>query len=348
MNNQNQLRAMQYVREGMYMTPEFVKKLLDETDLDKYSSIAVLYSVEMLPALKERGVDNVTLVIDNNKKYIKNFCASFGYTAIEYKEVNRIDMKFDLVIGNPPFTLQTKRGDGKLTNKSGVREFLSFSMDVADEVVFVAPCHFCAPIQKESSAWKKLREQMNGFGVEEIRTFEQRKWFPTVSFHNAGIIHLKHGASGQLEDFDSLFGEDIFFEADEYLDTQRGVSKGTYPESEDGKYRVVVRMKNDGSDDFETVRTESIRVVNSDWFVTVQEQSGAAGIKSAIVFDNTKRDWGVASNVHPLYANTEEEAKKIAEWVKTERFNEMLMKVTRGERVVRGGWLKKLPKYDVE
>lgn len=255
------------------------------------------------------------------------------------------NMKFDVVIANPPFTLATKRDDGNLTNRSGVREFLNFAMDVSEEVIFIAPCHFCAPVQRDSSAWKKIRNRMNDFGVVEIRPFDQKKHFPSVSFANAGIIHLRKGAEGKLEQFDDLFGEDVKFDAKEYLDTQRGTSKGTYPEHKNGKTKVVVRMKNDGSEEHEVVYTNSeLRKVQSPWFVAVQEQSGASGIKSAIVFDNTKNDTAIASNIHPLYATSKEDAEKLAEWVTSEKFNEMFMQVTRGERVVRGGWLKKLPK----
>ena len=251
-------------------------------------------------------------------------------------------MMFDVTIGNPPFTLMTEKKGGR-PNKSGVREFLNMAMRISDEVIMISPCHFCAPIQKFSPSWKKLRTSINEFGVHEVRPIDQKKHFPTVTFHNAGIIHLSKSSNKRLEDFDNRFGEDIVFDADEYLDTQRGSAKGTYVESKTGKFNVVVRMKNDGTDVYESVQTDSTRVVKSEWFVTVQEQSGSIGIRSAIVFDNTGRDWGISSNVHPLYAKTKEEAEKLSEWVKSETFNKMLMQVTRGERVLRGGWLKMLP-----
>ena len=338
--NKAQWKALEYMRDGMFVPPELTKKMLQ--GINKKRSIGVAYSFEMLSILHTKGFEDVTLIVEERPmKYMENICTKYGYAVKTIEETK--DMKFNVVLGNPPFTLKTNRGDGKLTNKSGVREFLNMAMEISEEVIMISPCHFCAPIQKSSPHWKILREKMNEFGVQEIMTIDQKKHFPTVSFHNAGIIHLSKSSNRRLEEFDNLFGEDVTFDADEYLDTQRGSSKGTYPESKTGGYNVVVRMKNDGTDDCETVQTDNARVVNSDWFVTVQEQSGAIGIRSAIVFDNTGRDWGVASNVHPLYAKTKEEAEKLSEWVKSETFNKMLMQVTRGERVLRGGWLKMLP-----
>jgi hypothetical protein len=266
---------------------------------------------------------------------------------IQTIDPRQLNMIFDVTLTNPPFTLKTQRSDGKLTNKSGVREFLDLTMDISKEVMMIAPCHFAAPIQRESTIWQGTRQKMNKFGVKSIETFDQKEHFPTVSFANPGIIHLKKGSRGRVEQFDNLFGEDVNFEASEYLNTQRGHSVGSYPEHKNGKVRCIVRMKNDGTNDHESVQTNNdIRRVLAPWFVAVQEQSGAIGIKSAIVFDNRNNDTAVASNIHPLYATSKKDAEQLAKWVKSDKFNEMFMQVTRGERVLRGGWLKKLPKYD--
>lgn len=264
------------------------------------------------------------------------------------KDPRDMKMKFDLVIGNPPFTLQTSRKDGHVTNKSGVKEFLLKSMELGDEIVMISPCHFSAPYKRSESRWIEFRETLNKFGVEEMTTFDQKEHFPNVSFENAGIVHLRKGASNTVEDFDSLFGDELQVDCDEFINTQRGRPWTEMREKQDpnGNRRLIIRMKNDGTEEFEEIQVRDTgTVVKSNWFVAVQEQSGSAGIRSAIVFDNTKRDTIAASNIHPLYAESKEDAEQLAEWVKSDKFNEMFMQVTRGERVVRGGWLKKLPKY---
>jgi len=258
-------------------------------------------------------------------------------------------MKFDIVIGNPPYTMGgAENGKG---SKSAIPAFLYKAMEVGNAVYFTIPAHFATKhsTSMKVKKWVNLRNAMELFGLKDIQAIDQKKFFPDVEFRNASITILERGATRRVEEFVDRFGG---FSAPEGTDgverisTQRGHSIGKdSPELGDvGVMRIVTSVSNDGSGVINIKHIgRRVTPIKSPWCVCIQEQSGL-GIRDAIILDNTAGDVAVTANVYPLHCNTRDEAEQLSIWVKSPRFNELMLQANGGNRLHRVFTLQLLPK----
>jgi len=133
--NKNLWKALEYSRDGMFVPHELTEEILSKTIINKSDKVAVLFSYEMLPSLSDLGVEDVTLIHDTPKKYMRNLCDMYGYKI----EKETKEMKFDLILGNPPFS---KANEGKTAGKKSVNlypEFFKMSLEKSDRVAMIMP-----------------------------------------------------------------------------------------------------------------------------------------------------------------------------------------------------------------
>ena len=164
--NKAHWKALEYMRDGMFVPPELTEQMIK--GIRKKKSVGVAYSFEMLETLHAKGFKDVTLIVEERPmKYIINICSKYGY---EVKTMNEIeDMKFDLVIGNPPY--------GKNANLA--IDFINRAADYSDTLIMVLP-----KTLKKKSAVNRVRDDLHliehvdnpddAFGIESgLRTCNQ-------------------------------------------------------------------------------------------------------------------------------------------------------------------------------
>jgi hypothetical protein len=106
------MKALEYDRNGMFVPPDLTKEIVSKVKVRKNKSILVLFSYEMLPVLKELRYKNVTLGIDKVTPVVYYVAKYYGYNVVNIEDLE--DMKFDVVLGNPPFS---KANEGKTSTR---------------------------------------------------------------------------------------------------------------------------------------------------------------------------------------------------------------------------------------
>mgnify|MGYP003350786463 CR=1 FL=1 len=131
--------------------------MVDKTSLDD-KKILVLFNIEFLQVLvEERKIDpkNIYYIADNELEYLgatKIFKVQsyklneFSVPALK-KWVTGIDMKFDLVFSNPPYTNNV---DIKILNEI---------VDVADEFIIVHPSTWVLDLKGKSKLFNDFKKR---------------------------------------------------------------------------------------------------------------------------------------------------------------------------------------------
>jgi len=187
--NKNLWKALEYSRDGMFVPQALTEELIDKAP---GTSIMVLHSFEMLPVLHDMGFEDVTLVTHETKKYIKNLVTRYDYKMITEEEIG--NMKFDTVIGNPPY---------QSPNASGERNigaplwpvFIGKSMDwLKDDgtLVFVTPATWMT--RAKGGAWK----HMSKYDLTYVCT-DAAHHFPGVGSTFTWFSLVKRRYGGQTE-----------------------------------------------------------------------------------------------------------------------------------------------------
>lgn len=192
--NKSFWKALEYARDGMFVPAELTNEMLDKVSGDK---VLVLYSFEMLPLLHERGYTDVVLVTDNPKKYIRNLVNKYGYEAMTMKELQitmEEDMKFDLVIGNPPFqNPNSNSSSGKLWGR-----FVEFAFESVDEggiVAMITPNSWTkGEVSPQGNG--KLLKLLSGNNTLYVNNRDCGKHFPNVGVTFSYFITQKGNNSG--------------------------------------------------------------------------------------------------------------------------------------------------------
>ena len=130
------MKALEYVRDGMFVPSELTKEIISKMKVGKNKSILVLFSYEMLPVLCELGYGNVTLVVDNVKPVVYHVAKYYGYNVMTFEEIE--EMKFDVVLGNPPYQDTKEDGSRKSKTVNLWSKFISVGMNISKSNGFVA------------------------------------------------------------------------------------------------------------------------------------------------------------------------------------------------------------------
>ena len=127
---EKQLKCLKKFEHVHILDKSFIKKSLSRLDC-KGKSVGVLYSFEILAELNEMGLTDITLIDTDPLK--ATAAKIYGFRFVNSNDFLKGNMKFDLIIGNPPY-----KGGG-FNSKWIYMEFFEKALDSADEVAIIMP-----------------------------------------------------------------------------------------------------------------------------------------------------------------------------------------------------------------
>lgn len=156
--------AETFRKEGKFVTKsitatmpmDLVKSMMSKSRISPADSrVLVMFSVEMAASLKYYGVKNVVIATDVYDDFMRRFVEKyFGYKYITLDEIKEKNMKFDVVLGNPPYS-----GKGNPL----YLQFLNTAMDISSsKVVFLTPAIYLLDQKKENTFYRDMRDRLKG------------------------------------------------------------------------------------------------------------------------------------------------------------------------------------------
>jgi len=159
-----------YLKHSIYHPVELVDEIIENSRLVREAKILVLYNIEFAVSILEDYEDiypqDIYLLHDGDDTVIA-LCSKLGITPITMKELQitmEDDMKFDLVIGNPPFS---SHKEGKQAGKRGKElyiEFYKLALEISETVTMIMP-----------TTDKKVQKKHNERLIETAKVIEYIK-----------------------------------------------------------------------------------------------------------------------------------------------------------------------------
>lgn len=173
------------------------------------TKIAVLYTVEMAMYLSGLGFDDVTIITREHDETIAKNSIVFGYKYILEKEAISKNMKFDCVIGNPPYQSE---GTGK--NRAIYHEFYYLSLNLTNRYIsLITPTNWTL---SNKAQFKDLRQRLATKQVE-IRPLNAQQIFG-VNVDMLGVVTIDISKSATVKQrtsreilFDKIVGKSSLF-----------------------------------------------------------------------------------------------------------------------------------------
>ena len=308
---------------------------LVEYGVPKDAQIGVVDAFLILSThLKENGYTNLVLLenvhsnlTENQDKYynkIQSICKKSGikYYVPPMNNYNRCEMKFDVIIGNPPY----QNGEHNSTTNSLWKEFLQQSYDMSDEVYFVLPDIALAP-----PTFSKYKDNIIEVNTDIKRHFPGiGSGFCTLRLSKTPgdtlIINTKDESytvpCGSLDCIPNNFDQSILDDMEKYLTGTREWNLTYEYESrkkifcDDGQYSVLHTTKNG-------IRKTNVHHPNNDLIRVSVDVSGHPRFHFI-------HNMGLTQSHYWTVFETEEEAKSYVEWGNSDETQEFLRKVKWG------------------
>lgn len=211
--NKAQWKALEYARDGMFVPQELTREIISKVQINRHSKIAVLVSYEMLPVLQDLGYKEVTLVTDNKKPFLRTICDEYDYNIVSVEEYK--SMKFDTILGNPPFQKTKKNGDRMDQASNLWSDFWSSSIKNSTDdgkIALITPTSWASPsadlrgesvVDGESRLWHIFDRHTSVAKIEGVGDH-----FPGVGSSFGYVIVDKSGSDGLSfqEGYDTRLG----------------------------------------------------------------------------------------------------------------------------------------------
>jgi hypothetical protein len=305
-------------------------------------------------ALLELGVpkDNITIIDkDGFSKLWKN--AGIEYINKPIEEMK--DMKFDLCVGNPPFS-EGNTGKG---GTSIYQNFAEWALKNCDKVMMITPGSFMIGNAKK---FKDMRESLNAKGLSCIEDI------PLDVFSGASIVNPKYwvadGGTKKVEDFftkekklfDKIIDNNIDKGPFECYNGKPAVSTSNFVNISKTKtpthqFKFIDRVLKDGPVE---VYCDKKLIMPVDKYLTVFAQRG--GMSPKMFLYHNKETFGFSINVMGISIKNETQHNNLVKLFSTNVFKFMLDVITEGATRTRKGMpagftkqkLETLPALDLD
>ena len=328
-------KGVKPVDERQPIPDELAVAMIQELNVPKDACIGVYDAFLILSThLKEQGFTNIVVLENVHKdltslqqKYydsVKSVCDNSGikYYVPPMNNYNRCDMKFDVIIGNPPY----QNGNHKSTTNSLWKEFLDRSFQMSDVVSLVLPDIALAP-----PTFSKYKNNITKVDVDI------KKYFKGIGSGFCRLVLDKNPGDcltittssdeivvpiGSLNCVPNNFTNEILNDMKKYLTGSRKWNLTYEYESrkniftDDGKYNVLHTSKNG-------IRKTNVHHPNNDLIRVSVDVSGNPKFHFV-------KDMGLTQSHYWTVFDSEEKAKKYVEWGNSEEVQSFLKKVKWG------------------
>ena len=333
----------------------WLKKLKNVKDIKNKKIVSVGTTMgHEVAALLELGVPkkNIT-IIDKN-----GFSKLWENAGIEYinKPIEEMkDMKFDLCVGNPPFS-EGNTGKG---GTSIYQNFAEWALKNCKEVMMITPGSFMTGNAKK---FKDMRESLNAKGLSSIEDI------PLDVFSGASIVNPKYwvadGGTKKVEDFytkekklfDKIIDNNIDKGPFECYNGRPAVSTSNFVNISKTKtpthqFKFIDRVLKDGPVE---VYCDKKLTMPVDKYLTVFAQRG--GMSPKMFLYHNKETFGFSINVMGISVKNETQHNNLVKLFSTNVFKFMLDVITEGATRTRKGMpagftkqkLETLPALDLD
>ena len=290
-----------------------VEEILDRLDV-KNKTIGIMNAPEFAMVLCEQSNNSNYILIDNDPLK-KDFAKAKGIDCVTTEEYT--NMKFDLIIQNPPF-----REEGK-SSKCLYADFFNKSLECSEEVLSIMPT---PGEQDRNGQWRKVHGKV----------YSHKKWigrnisndFVDASNH----AQIKYGLYSKKINNPLPEKKDKFADWDFALPERprmpRPVKGFTDRKRSSGPYRsILVSRKNETDYIVNLTHSVTNRPFSGEYLVIANEQfQWRHGRMNALVVKN-EPNLGAERHMWVWSFNTKKEAERFKEWIHSDTITNELKKL---------------------
>lgn len=183
---------------SLYASNRLCRRILDSVLRKNKTAdfIGVFFTVEFAAELHKRGYKNVVVMTEKFCPETKKITEVMGYKYLLIEEVENKNMKFDVIVGNPPFNddQNEKENNGNYvsTSKRLHLEFIDKALKLSDIVVMIAPVRRWWTGSTKTSNFKKYVNK-GLYKVEDLG-------YPFVGSHTGEIGAFYFDKSKEFEE----------------------------------------------------------------------------------------------------------------------------------------------------
>lgn len=317
---------------NIYTPQPLVNEVLSNLDLEN-KSILVMFNVEFVIELIETyKVSPLHITFYSDHKNKANLVDRFG---VKYTSILEKEMKFDVVVGNPPYT------DGQ---KLLYAKFFEQALDIADLVAFVMPVNL-------DSNHDKLKFHNHRVQKHLLNLSDNLSDHFNVGYDNIQCVYAKKSIENEVKEYqdpvkdipllyptrkrlspikgdtDIAIGDDV----PNGVDTIFKVHKG-----DTVLYKKVEQYKIDKSTKKSTAN-----------FLVLVNHTPSKGRFNCAILPNTGQSWSMWT--FAFECDTLEEATKLKEWLQSQTIiNEIskMLKARNNQHTISKALIERLPYYE--
>jgi hypothetical protein len=169
-----------------YTPGDLMAEITSNLAINENSKVAVMYTVEWALYLKHMlNVKDITVIGGEFCRSTEICCNLWGFKYILGRKIGN-DMKFDVVVGNPPF----QKEDNKAKRWTLWEEFIKESLTLSDNVAMIVPQSFTGP----NKVFNQVKKNISLLNVDVDKHFSVGSTFcyfvldKTQEFNTTKII----------------------------------------------------------------------------------------------------------------------------------------------------------------
>ena len=317
---------------NIYTPQLLVNKVLSNIDLEN-KSVLVLFNVEFVIELIETynvPPENIMFYSDHKNK--TNLVNRFG---VKYIDTLEIEMKFDVVVGNPPYT------DGQ---KLLYAKFFERALDISNLVAFVMPVNL-------DSNHDKLKFHNQRVQKHLLKLSDNLSEYFSVGYDNIHCVYAKKSIENEVKEYqDPVESIPLLYPERKRLCPIKGDTDIAMGDDVPNGVETIFKVHKGDTvlykkvEQYKVDKTSKKSTAN---FLVLVNHTPSKGRFNCAVLPNTGLSWSMWT--FAFECDTLEEANKLKEWLQSETIvNEISKMLTakNNQHTISKALIERLPYYE--